>query len=78
MCFGSIVPSSFGKTSYEGEAVIAFFKYGTSSSLIGTASTRPPFGMSRSCERLTMTTPASKSMSPFWSAKSSPTGSRIG
>ncbi|HVV52254.1 MAG TPA: hypothetical protein VHO06_21470 [Polyangia bacterium] len=65
MCFGSIVPSSFGKTNSEGEAVMALLRYGTSSSLIGTASTRPPLGMSRSCDRLTMMMPASKSTSRF-------------
>ncbi|HLK90186.1 MAG TPA: hypothetical protein VKZ18_09850 [Polyangia bacterium] len=77
MCFGSIVPSSLGNTSSDGEAAIAFLRYGTSSSLIGTASTRPPFGMSRSCERLTMMTPASKSTSPFRSANSSPLRSPV-
>ena len=72
VCLGSISPLSSGNTSDEGDAAIAFLRYAVSSLLIGTASTRPPFGMSRSCERLTRISPASKSTAAFWNAKSSP------
>ncbi|HVV16001.1 MAG TPA: hypothetical protein VHH90_02260 [Polyangia bacterium] len=72
VCLGSIRPSSSGKTSSDGDAAIAFLRYGSSSLLIGIASTRPPFGMSRSCERPTRISPEVKSTSGFCSAKSSP------
>jgi hypothetical protein len=53
------VPAAFGKTSSEGRRL----RYVMSFSLIGTASPRPSFAMSRSSDRLTMMTPASKSTS---------------